>query len=96
MLTPEQIQANWTKFTNTIQQYISGERGIKLLDFYIAWITFLEQIRIKILTVNASKVKLNFFLYKLVPALSEFSLIFVLKFLYINGILELPIIFYPI
>ena len=34
MLTPEQIQANWTKLTNTIQQYISGERGIKLLDFY--------------------------------------------------------------
>lgn len=34
MLTPEKIQANWTKFTNTIQQYISGERGIKLLDFY--------------------------------------------------------------
>ena len=34
MLTPEQIQSNWTKFTNTIQQYISGERGIKLLDFY--------------------------------------------------------------
>lgn len=34
MLTPEQIQSNWTKFTSTIQQYISGERGAKLLDFY--------------------------------------------------------------
>lgn len=34
MLTPEQIQTNWNHFTNTIQQYISGERGVKLLEFY--------------------------------------------------------------
>ena len=34
MLTPEQIQANWNHFTSTIQQYISGERGVKLLEFY--------------------------------------------------------------
>jgi hypothetical protein len=34
MLTPEQIQANWNYFTSTIQQYISGERGVKLLEFY--------------------------------------------------------------
>ena len=34
MLTPEQIQTNWNYFTSTIQQYISGERGVKLLEFY--------------------------------------------------------------
>jgi hypothetical protein len=34
MLTPEQIQSNWNHFTSTIQQYISGERGVKLLEFY--------------------------------------------------------------
>jgi hypothetical protein len=34
MLTPEQIQTNWNHFTSTIQQYISGERGVKLLEFY--------------------------------------------------------------
>jgi len=34
MLTPEQIQSNWHHFLNTIKQYISGERGVKMLDFY--------------------------------------------------------------
>ena len=34
MLTPEQIQSNWNHFLNTIEQYISGERGVKMLDFY--------------------------------------------------------------
>ena len=34
MLTPEQIQSNWNHFLNTIRQYITGERGIKLLEFY--------------------------------------------------------------
>jgi hypothetical protein len=34
MLTPEQIQTNWNYFTSTILQYISGERGVKLLEFY--------------------------------------------------------------
>jgi hypothetical protein len=35
MLTPEQIQANWTKFLNTIDTYISGERGEQLKAFYL-------------------------------------------------------------
>lgn len=34
MLTPEQIQSNWNHFLNTIRQYITDERGIKLLEFY--------------------------------------------------------------
>jgi len=34
MISPEQIQSNWTHFLNTIEQYISGERGVKLLEFY--------------------------------------------------------------
>lgn len=34
MLTPEQIQSNWNHFISTIQQYISGERGVKMLEFY--------------------------------------------------------------
>ena len=34
MLTPEQIKDNWDKFLNYIETHISGERGIKLLEFY--------------------------------------------------------------
>ena len=35
MLSPEMIQANWTKFLNNIDTYISGERGEKLKAFYL-------------------------------------------------------------
>jgi len=35
MLTPEQIKSNWDKFLNTIDTYISGERGEKLKQFYL-------------------------------------------------------------
>ena len=35
MITPEQIKANWDKFLNNIDTYISGERGQKLKDFYL-------------------------------------------------------------
>ena len=34
MLTAKQIQSNWHHFLNIIKQYISGERGVKLLEFY--------------------------------------------------------------
>jgi hypothetical protein len=37
MLTPEIIQANWTKFLNNIDTYISGERGQKLKEFYLKY-----------------------------------------------------------
>jgi hypothetical protein len=35
MLSPEMIQANWTKFLTIIDTYISGERGEKLKAFYL-------------------------------------------------------------
>ena len=34
MLTPEQIQENWFRFLNWIDEYIGGERGEKLKTFY--------------------------------------------------------------
>jgi len=37
MLTPEQIKSNWDKFLNTIDTYISGERGEKLKQFYLKY-----------------------------------------------------------
>ena len=33
-LTPEQIQENWDKFKNYIEEYITGERKEKLINFY--------------------------------------------------------------
>ena len=33
-LTAEQIQANWIEFNTTIENYITGDRKQKLLDFY--------------------------------------------------------------
>ena len=35
MLTAEAIQANWDKFLNNIDTYISGDRGHRLKDFYL-------------------------------------------------------------
>jgi len=33
-LTPEQIQANWDSFMKNIEEYITGDRKKKLIDFY--------------------------------------------------------------
>lgn len=33
-LTAEQIQSNWVEFNSNIEQYITGDRKKKLLDFY--------------------------------------------------------------
>ena len=33
-LTPEQIQANWGSFMKNIEEYITGDRKQKLIDFY--------------------------------------------------------------
>tara|TARA_Y100000385_G_scaffold216728_1_gene225705 strand:+ start:4772 stop:5548 length:777 start_codon:yes stop_codon:yes gene_type:complete len=33
-LTAEQLQSNWIEFNNNIEQYITGDRKQKLLDFY--------------------------------------------------------------
>ena len=33
-LTPEQIQANWGSFMKNIEEYITGDRKKKLIDFY--------------------------------------------------------------
>lgn len=33
-LTAEQIQTNWIEFNNNIETYITGDRKVKLLDFY--------------------------------------------------------------
>lgn len=35
MLTPEQIASNWDKFLKFIEDYIPGERGEKLKQFYL-------------------------------------------------------------